>query len=91
MIKIETIYQYSTVNDPTSDADWSSCTKEQYQDLEGYDIPLRKIHRAAKPNEWDDLWYEFTKTPEYKQSIAALQFRAFFDWMKDNFNVPIKK
>ena len=90
MIKVETIYQYSVKDDPTSEADWSECTKEQYQDLEGY-APRRKVNRAVKKSEWDDLWYEFTKTPEYKQSIAALQVRAYVDWLKDNFNAPIKK
>jgi hypothetical protein len=90
MIKIETVYQYSVKEDPTCESDWSNCTKEQYQDLEGY-APRRKVERTVKPNEWDDLWSEFKTTPEYKQSIAALQVRAYVDWLRDNFNAPVKK
>lgn len=90
MSKVETVYQYSIKETPTSEADWCDCTKEQYQDLEGY-APRREIERVVEPNEWDDLWREFTKTPEYRQSIQALQFRAYTDWLKANFQVPIKR
>ena len=90
MIKIETVYQYSIKENPTMESDWNDCTKGQYADLEGY-APTRKIERVVPQNRWDDLWDEFRTTPEYKQSIAALQVRAYVDWLKDNFYAPVKK
>ena len=42
MIKIETVYQYSVTENPTSEADWNDCSAEQYRDLEGY-APRRKV------------------------------------------------
>ena len=90
MIKVDTIYQYSVTENPTQESDWSDCTAEQYKDLDGY-APRRVIEKIVQPNGWDDLWSEFKTTPEYKQSIAALQVRAFMDWLKDNFYAPVKK
>ena len=90
MINIETVYQYSIKEDPTMEADWNDCTKDQYMELDGY-APIRKIERVVPHNGWDDLWDEFMSTPEYKQSIAALRFRAYVDWLKDNFYAPTKK
>ena len=87
---VKTVHQYSVKEDPTHESDWSDCTKEQYQDLEGY-APRRVVERFTILDGWDDLWSEFKTTPEYKQSIAALQVRAYVDWLRDNFNAPIKK
>ncbi len=87
---IETIYQYSLKDDPTCESDWVDCNKHVYTELIGYG-PTRMIEREVKVNEWDDLWDEFKTTPEYKQSIAALQVRAYVDWLRDNFNAPTKK
>jgi hypothetical protein len=85
------IYQFSIKEKPTSETDWENCSESQYDDMKGYNIPTRKIKREVKPNDWLKLWDEFTMTPEYRQSIAALRFRAFYDWLKDNFNPPTKK
>jgi ABC-type Fe2+-enterobactin transport system substrate-binding protein len=84
------IYQYSVKEEPVSELDWEDCSESQYDDLQGY-APTRIIEREIQANGWDDLWYEFTTTSEYKQSIKALQFRAYTDWLKDNFQAPIKK
>ena len=87
---MQKIYQYSIKEEPTSELDWEDCSESQYDDLQGY-APTRIIEREAQVDGWDDLWYEFTTTSEYKQSIKALQFRAYADWLKDNFQAPIKK
>jgi hypothetical protein len=59
--------------------------------MEGYGIERRIIEREIPDSDWDDLWYEFKTTPEYRQSIAALQVRAYLDWLRDNFHTPVKK
>ena len=88
---MERIYQFSIKENPTSELDWDNCDENGYNSLEGYNIPRRIIEREIQVNEWDKLWDDFTMTPEYRQSIAALRFRAFYDWLKDNFNTPTKK
>ena len=87
MIKV---YQYSLKDDPTCESDWIDCNEGIFDQLVGYG-PTRVIEREPVVNDWDDLWYEFTQTPEYKQSIAALQIRAYVDWLRDNFKAPVKK
>ena len=87
---MEKVYQYSVVVNP-SEFDWEDCSKESYYEMEGFDIPRRIVEKEVVANDWDTLWYQFTGTPEYRQSIKALQFRAFYDWLKDKFNTPTKK
>jgi len=87
---MEKIYQYSIKDNPTSEADWEDCSEQVYLDVMGY-AEVRTIEREPMVNDWDDLWYEFTQTPEYRQSIAALQIRAYMDWLRNNFQAPIKK
>ena len=87
---MQKIYQYSIKEEPVSELDWEECSEHAYYDLQGYAL-VRIIEKESPVNDWDDLWYEFTKTPEYKQSIQALQIRAYVDWLKDNFQAPIKK
>lgn len=91
MGKVEKIYQYCFDDRSTLESDWGDCTETQYNEMEGYGIERRIIEREIPDNDWDDLWYEFKTTPEYKQSITALQVRAYLDWLKDNFNAPTKK
>ena len=88
---MEEIYQYSIVVNPTSELDWDDCSEQMYRELEGHDIARRIIKREVKKNDWDRLWDDFTFTPEYKQSIEALRIRAFYDWLRDNFNTPERK
>jgi hypothetical protein len=85
------VYQYSTKDDPTHESDWQNCSEAQYNEMDGYGIVRRIVENEPVVNDWDDLWYEFKKTPEYRQSIAALQIRAYMDWLRDNFNAPTKK
>jgi hypothetical protein len=85
------IYQSSIKENPTSELDWDDCTEDVYNQLEGYNIAIRIIKREVKKNDWDKLWDDFTMTPEYKQSIEALRIRAFYDWLRDNFNTPERK
>jgi len=87
---MEKIYQYSIKDNPTLESDWVDCNENVYKELIGYG-PTRMIEREPIVNEWDDLWDEFKTTPEYKQSIAALQVRAYMDWLRSNFQVPVKK
>ena len=87
MIKV---YQYSIKDDPTSESDWVDCNENVYKELVGYG-PTRMIEREAVVNDWDDVWDEFKTTPEYRQSIAALQVRAYVDWLRNNFKAPVKK
>ena len=84
------VYQYSLKDDPTCESDWIDCSEHVYKELIGYG-PIRIIEREAVINDWDNLWDEFTTTPEYRQSIEALQVRAYMDWLRDNFNAPTKK
>ena len=88
---MEKVYQYCFKDDSTIESDWGNCTESQYNEMEGYGIARRIIERETVVSDWEDLWYEFKTTPEYKQSIAALQVRAYLDWLKDNFQAPIKK
>ena len=87
MIKV---YQYSIKDDPTSESDWVDCNENVYKELVGYG-PTRMIEREVVVNDWDDVWDEFKTTPEYRQSIAALQVRAYVDWLRNNFKAPVKK
>ncbi len=84
------VYQYSTKDDPTHESDWVDCSENVYKELIGY-APTRMIEREPVVNDWDDLLEEFKKTPEYRQSIAALQVKAYLHWLRENFNAPIKK
>ena len=86
----EDIYQYSMKDDPTCESDWVECNENVYKQLVGYG-PTRIIQREIDLNDWDKLWDEYTLSPEYKQSIAALQVRAYVDLLKSNFQTPIKK
>jgi hypothetical protein len=88
---MEKVYQFQINDYSIHESDWQDCTESQYNDMDGHGIVTRIIERQEQANEWDDLWYKFTKTPEYRQSIKALQFRAFYDWLKNNFNTPTKK
>jgi hypothetical protein len=85
------VYQYSINDHSIHESDWEDCSEAQYNDMDGYGIARRIIEREVQVSDWEDLWYEFTTTPQYKQSIKALQFRAYTDWLKDNFQAPIKK
>jgi hypothetical protein len=91
MGKVEKVYQYCFNDHSTLESDWGDCTEAQYNEMDGYGIERRIIEREIQVSDWDNLWYEFTKTPQYRQSIAALQVRAYLDWLKDNFNAPTKK
>lgn len=86
-INIIKVYQFSSVLDP-QESDWEECCKDSYYEMEGYDIPRRIIEKPVVTKEWLKLWEDFTYTPEYRQSIKQLQFRAFFDWLRENFEVP---
>jgi exonuclease III len=86
----ETIYQYSISDYPTCESDWIDCNESVYKQLVGYG-ETRIIQREVDLNDWDKLWDEYTLSPEYKQSITALQVRAYVDWLKNNFQAPIKK
>ena len=88
MIKV---YQYCINDYSIHESDWEDCSEAQYNEMDGYGIARRVIEREEVVSDWDDLWYEFTLTSEYKQSIAALQVRAYVDWLKSNFKAPIKK
>jgi hypothetical protein len=92
MSKVQKVYQYR-INDHSVyyESDWEICSEDQYNEMDGYGIERRIIEREVVVSDWDDLWYEFTKTPQYRQSIAALHVRAYLDWLKDNFNAPTKK
>lgn len=87
---MEKVYQYSIKDDPTSESDWVDCSENVYKELIGYG-PTRIIEREAVVNDWDDLMYEFKKTPEYRQAIVPLQAKAYIDWLRDNFKAPVKK
>ena len=89
---MEKIYQYSLKDDPTCESDWIDCNLNVYTQLTGYG-PTRIIEREVEEeyDEWDALWDEFTLSSEYKQSIKALQVRAYVDWLKNNFKAPTKK
>ena len=87
----EKVYQYQINDHSIHESDWEDCSEAQYNEMDGYGIVRRIIEREIQVNDWDDLWYEFTTTSQYKQSIAALQFRAYVDWLKDNFQAPTKK
>jgi hypothetical protein len=87
---MDKIYQYSIKDSPTSEADWEDCSEHVYLDVMGY-AEVRIVEREPVVNDWDSLWDEFTMTSEYKQSIKALQVRAYMDWLKSNFQAPIKK
>lgn len=87
MIKV---YQYSIKDYPTSESDWVDCNENVYKELAGY-APTRIIEREEVVNDWDDLMYEFKKTPEYRQTIIPLQAKAYIDWLRDNFKAPVKK
>jgi hypothetical protein len=91
MGKVEKVYQYCFNDHSILESDWGDCTETQYNEMDGYGIERRIIEREIQVSDWDDLWYEFTKTPQYRQSIVALQVRAYLDWLKDNFNAPTKK
>jgi hypothetical protein len=87
----EKVYQYCINDHSMHESDWEDCSEDQYNEMDGYGIVRRIMEREVQVSDWDDLWYKFTKTPQYRQSIAALQFRAYVDWLKDNFKVPTKK
>jgi hypothetical protein len=91
MSKVEKVYQYCFNDHSTIESDWGDCTETQYNEMDGYGIERRIIEREIQENDWDDLFDEFKTTPQYRQSIAALQVRAYIDWLRDNFKAPTRK